>query len=84
MFSNQCYNSSVLAARQIANNLLPIAKKFQFLFLILSITSLERMSNTLACATQFFYAYFVHVLRCSKQVFHAKIYPEKVLKLSYF
>ena len=42
------------------------------------------MSNTLACATQFFYAYFVHVLRCPKQVFHAKIYPEKVLKLSYF
>ena len=31
-----------------------------------------------------FYAYFVHVLRSSKQVIQTKIYPNKVLKLSYF
>ena len=29
-----------------------------------------------------FYAYFVHILRCSKQVFQTKIYPKKVSKLS--
>ena len=51
MFSNQCHNSLVFAARQIANNLLPIAKKFQFLFLILRITSL-------ACAIQFLLCLF--------------------------
>ena len=31
-----------------------------------------------------FYAYFVHVLRCSKQVIKTKVYPKKVLKLSFF
>ena len=31
-----------------------------------------------------FYAYFVHVLRCSKQVIQTKVYPKKVSKLSYF
>ena len=35
----------------------------------LCIISLEGAPNNLACALQFFYAYFVHVLRCSKQVF---------------
>ena len=30
IFFSQCHNSLVLAARQIANNLTPIAKKFYF------------------------------------------------------
>ena len=41
--------------------------------------SLERMFNNLACVLLFCYAYFAHVLRCSKQVFQTKIYPKKVL-----
>ena len=62
----------MFAAQQIANNLSSIAKTF-FLFLALRITSSERMSNNLGCALQFFYAYFAHVLRCSKQVFQTEI-----------
>ena len=44
----------MFAARQIANNLSPVAKKCLLLFLVLRIISLERMSNNLACALQFF------------------------------
>ena len=31
-----------------------------------------------------FYAYFVHVLRCSKEIFQTEIKPNKVFKLRYF
>ena len=48
----------MFAARQIANNLSPIAKKFQLFFLALRIISLERTSNNLACALQFFLCLF--------------------------
>ena len=44
----------MLAARQIANNLSPIAKKLSLLFLAFRIVSLEKTSNNLACALQFF------------------------------
>ena len=46
--------------------------------------SLERTFNNLACALQCYFAYFVHVLRCSKQVIQTETKPKKVLKLSHF
>ena len=52
------HNSLVFAARQIANNLSPIAKKFLLLFLDLRIISLERTPNNLAYALQFFLCLF--------------------------
>ena len=58
IFSSQCHNSLVFAARQIANNQSPMAKKFLFLVLVLRILSLERTSNNLACALQFFLCLF--------------------------
>ena len=55
VFSSLCHYSLVFAAREIANNLSSIAKKFySFLFLALRIMSLERTSNNSACALQFF------------------------------
>ena len=48
----------VFAARQIANNLSPIAKKLLFHFLAFCKISLERTSNNLACALQFFLCLF--------------------------
>ena len=54
IFSSQCHNSLVFAVWQIANNLSPIAKKFQFLFLALRIISVQKTSNNLACAVQLF------------------------------
>ena len=54
IFFSLCHNSLVLAARQIANNLTPIAKKFYFFCWALLIISIERTSNNLACALQFF------------------------------
>ena len=48
----------MFAVRQIANNLSPIAKKFQLFFLALRIISLKTMSNNLACALQFFLCLF--------------------------
>ena len=71
--SSQCHNSLVFPARQIANNLSPMAKNFELFFLALRIISIERTPNNLAFALQFFCAYFVHVLRCSKQVFRTEI-----------
>ena len=47
----------MFASRQIANILSPIAKIF-FFILALCITSLERTSNNLACAIQFFLSLF--------------------------
>ena len=40
---------------------------------MLRITSLEQTSNNLACVPSSFDAYFVHVLRCSKQIFQTEI-----------
>ena len=53
-------HSLVFAARQIVNNLSPrpIAKNFELLLLVLRIISLERTSNNLACALQFFLGLF--------------------------
>ena len=76
-FSSQCHTSLVFDLWQIANNLSPIAKKFKLFFLALSRISLERTFNNLACALPFFYANFVHVLRCSKQIFQIKIYLKR-------
>ena len=50
--------SLVFAARQIANNLPPRAKKFLLYFLAFCKISLERTSNNLACALQFFLCLF--------------------------
>ena len=83
-YSSQRHNSLVFAARQIANNLLPIPKKILTFLLALCIISLERTSNNLACALQFFLCFFLLVLLCSKQAFQTKVWPKKVLKLSYF
>ena len=49
---------SVFAAWQILNNLLPIAKKFYLHFLAFRIISLQRTSNSLACALQCFLCLF--------------------------
>ena len=48
----------VFAARQIANNLSPIAKKLKLHFLAFYKISLERTSNNLACALQCFLCLF--------------------------
>ena len=48
----------MFAARQIANNLLPIAKKLLLQFLAFHKISLERTSNHLACALQCFLCLF--------------------------
>ena len=74
----------MFVARQIANNLLPIPKKILTFLLALCIILSERTSNNLACALQFFLCFFLLVLLCSKQAFQTKIWPKKVLKLSYF
>ena len=58
ILSSQCHNSLVFTVWQIANNQSPIAKKFQLLFLALCTTSLQRTSNNLACALQFFLCLF--------------------------
>ena len=42
IFSSQCQSSLVFAARQIANNLSPIAKNFWLFFLVLRIISLKK------------------------------------------
>ena len=54
IFSSQCHNNLVFAARQIANNLSPITKKFELFFLVLRIILFKRTSNNLACALQVF------------------------------
>ena len=56
IFFTVCHNNLVIAARQIAKYLPPIAKKI--LFLALRIISLERTSNNLACAFLFFLCLF--------------------------
>ena len=48
----------MFADRQVANNLSPIAKRFELLFLALRIISLERTFSDLACALQFFLCLF--------------------------
>ena len=48
----------VFAARQIENNLSPIAKKLLFHFLAFCKISWERTSNNLVCALQFFLCLF--------------------------
>ena len=58
IFSNQCHNSLVFVARQIANNLQRIAKKLKLHFLAFRIIPLERMSNNLARTLQFFLCLF--------------------------
>ena len=50
--------SLVFAARQIANNLSPIAKKLLLYFLAFCKISLERTYNNLACALQCFLCLF--------------------------
>ena len=50
IFQPISYNSLTFAARQIANNLSPIAKNCLLLFLVVRIISVERTSNNLACA----------------------------------
>ena len=72
MFSSQCYNSLVCAARQIENKMSPIAKKFQLCFSALRILSSERLIIQLVLFSSF-YAYFEHVLHGSKQVFQTEI-----------
>ena len=47
----------MFATRQFANNLSPIAEKL-LLFLALRILSIEKTSNNLACALQFFLRLF--------------------------
>ena len=54
IFSSRCHYSLMFAARQIANNLSPIAKQFHLFFMVLRIILLERTSNNLARAFQFF------------------------------
>ena len=50
--------SLVFAARQIANNLSPIAKKLYLYFSAFRKISLERMSDNLVCALQCFLSLF--------------------------
>ena len=55
IFSSQCHNSLVFAARQMANNLSPVAQKF---LLGLTHNIIRKKSNNLASALQFFLCLF--------------------------
>ena len=74
----------MFAARQIANNLSPIAKNFYLIFLALCIMSFERTSNNLACALQFFLCLFCARFALLKTGLSNRNLTKKNLKIELF
>ena len=86
MFSSLCRYGLVFAARQIANNLSPIPKKFNLFSwpYAIRIISLERTSNNLACALQFFLCLFCVRFALLKAGFSSRNLTKKGLKIELF
>ena len=76
--------SFVFAARQIGNNLSPIAKKIVTLFLAFCKISLERTSNYLACALEFFLCLFCARFVLLKTGHSSRNLTKKGLKIESF
>ena len=76
--------SLVFAARQIANNLSPIAKKLWLHFLAFCKISLERTSNNLVCALQCFLCLFWAHFALLKTVLSNRNLTKKGLKIESF